>query len=572
VLTREGALPSFISYFVIFAPGHDLTGGFVIPWTLDGQAAFMMAGPVVALLVSAAYFSVHLAQRRPLDTRGWVMVAAAALTAVYYTKFLDRADPPHLAESYWVAFPLIALVLFELCDRLDGVVTRIPRIAPPARSLSLRPVALVLLLATALLAPASLVGRAETLAHQYRASAPSDPWQQQLGYAKGGMDEASYDDLRTVLRSYLGPNDWIFDFSNAPGLYYYLLGNTPHTRYYHVSMALPSAAQEDLISELRRDPPKLVVFSNDRYGAPNWDMIPDVVRHYDVSQYLLQHYRPLLSIRGQIIYARTGTELPPPQSLDPYLREKVATDDLPFRVGTCSWGYSPNFLSTSPAGAAPTTARFTPVPPTDATIQGWFADPSLTTPVQQVALLLDGQVTSATSDLPPRPDKADPIGPVGSSARGFELAVPRSALAAAHSIQVATVSPTGEASFVPFDGAARKLPAGTVPAGSTARGAVESVVSNPHAVEIAPPPGKTWASYRWLEIDSRSGFRPDTFSLSDRMSADPGRSITFQTLETSPHTYRVQVASCAQWHAYDTRPLFLSSESSQSIASIKLVP
>ena len=79
-------------------------------------------------------------------------------------------------------------------------------------------------------------------------------------------------------------------------------------------------------------------------------------------------------------------------------------------------------------------------------------------------------------------------------------------------------------------------------------------------------------NYRWLEITSRSGFRPGEFSLSDGVSADPGRQITFQTLGSSPHSYRVQVGSCAQWHAYGAAPLYLTYISSQDIASIRLTP
>src|SRR5207302_144912 len=96
---------------------------------------------------------------------------------------------------------------------------------------------------------------------------------------------------------------WVFDFSNDPGLYYYLLGRGPRTKYYHVSMAIPEAAQDDLIAELRSNRPKLVVFTDDRYGLPGWDGIPNMVRHYDVSQYILDNYRPLVSIRGQVLYA-----------------------------------------------------------------------------------------------------------------------------------------------------------------------------------------------------------------------------------------------------------------------------
>lgn len=584
VLASQHALQSFIFYFVIFAPDHWLTGAFVVPWmALDGPNVLMMVTPLVALLASSLYFAVHIVRRAPLDMHGWVMIAAATFALLYYPKFLDRADSSHVTEAYWVALPLVALVLFKICSRLDTLLARVRPIAQMGRRLTLRPAALVLLLATLLLVPASLVNRAEVMAKQFRPSATAEPWLAQLGYSQGAMDQATYDDLRSVLQSYLGPNDWIFDFSNAPGLYYYLLHYTPHTRYYNVSMAIPEAAQQDLIAELRRDPPKLVVQSNDRYGAGNWDLIPDMVRHYDVSQYILDHYRPLLSVRGQVIYARVGADVPAPGTLDPHLQDQIVTSDLPFRDGACRWGYAPNFLSTSPGEATAITAATVAVPPDDAVIQGWVSDATYYDYVRQVALVIDGRVASMTHVLPPRPDRASP----GATAKSFEIAVARSELTNAHSIEVTSVSASGNASVIPFSKTAQQLPgtrdrsangseavlpgAGRLHIRGATAGTVESITVNPHAVQVAPPPGKSWSDYRWIEIDSRSGFHPDTFQLSDRLFGDSGREISFQTTATSPRSYRVQVGSCAQWHAYGAAPLFLTYENAQDIASIKFV-
>ena len=35
----------------------------------------------------------------------WVMVAAAAMSAIYYPEALDRADPVHVYQSFWVSVP-----------------------------------------------------------------------------------------------------------------------------------------------------------------------------------------------------------------------------------------------------------------------------------------------------------------------------------------------------------------------------------------------------------------------------------------------------------------------------------
>ena len=63
-----------------------------------------------------------------------------------------------------------------------------------------------------------------------------------MGFNTDGVDPATYADLRSVFHAYLRPGDWAFDFSNAPGLYYYLLQLNPRTRYYDVSMAIGNRA------------------------------------------------------------------------------------------------------------------------------------------------------------------------------------------------------------------------------------------------------------------------------------------------------------------------------------------
>ena len=75
-----------------------------------------------------------------------------------------------------------------------------------------------------------------------------------------------------------------------------------------------------------------------------------------------------------------------------------------------------------------------------------------------------------------------------------------------------------------------------------------------------------------IERELKVRFGADSFALSDRLSFDPERQITFQSLPTSPTRYRVQVGSCTQWHSYGAQRLFLTFHSPQDITSIKLYP
>ena len=121
-------------------------------------------------------------------------------------------------------------------------------------------------------------------------------------------------DLEEVLDAYLKPEETIFDFSNNPALFHYLVERPQATRYFHVSMAIRERSQLDLIDELEESAP-LVVFSSNAYGLPMWDGIPNQVRHYEVSEYLLEHYEPLLTVRGFLFMVRKGEIVPSPESL-----------------------------------------------------------------------------------------------------------------------------------------------------------------------------------------------------------------------------------------------------------------
>ena len=93
------------------------------------------------------------------------------------------------------------------------------------------------------------------------------------------------------------------------------------------------------------------------------------------------------------------------------------------------------------------------------------------------------------------------------------------------------------------------------------------------ALQIVRPPGSRWTDYRWLEVDAGpSGFRKGTFTVYDRQTRPSmGREITFQTLDDSPGRYIVPVGSCAQWHGYGGRRLFINHDTPQDISAVRLI-
>ena len=138
-------------------------------------------------------------------------------------------------------------------------------------------------------------------------------------------------DVGRALDPLLEPGEAVFDFSNTPGLFHYFLDRPASNRYYHISIAIRERTQTDLIRSLDAARPRLSCMRLQAWGSPSvWDEVANQVRHYDVSEYLLDHYVPVLESRTFILMRRredgaraggsstserrraTGAELPQP--------------------------------------------------------------------------------------------------------------------------------------------------------------------------------------------------------------------------------------------------------------------
>jgi hypothetical protein len=362
-------------------------------------------------------------------------------------------------------------------------------------------------------------------------------------------------------------------------------------------MAIPEVGQQDLIGQLEKDQPKLVVFTNSLYGLPEWDGIPNMVRHYDVSQYILDHYTPLLSTHTQIFYGLASANLSPPTSTSLPLSEPALTDDLAFRGLPCDWGYAPNFLSISSPGSAPARVPVTLTTAmgqvSHANVMGWAVDLEAGLPDSRVVVVANGEVVGEGTPTKDRPDVAQFVGKPGTVRSGFAITVsiPARVLALSEGepfVQMFGISASGVASEIGPGMVARngkQLPNSTpistirlqngsvvpVRAGPSI-GIIDFIDAPRYQLELSPPPGGAWSDYRWLEIDTGAGFRQDQWSLIDVAGADSGHEITFDTLDRSPARFRVHVGSCAQWHGYAPSTLLLSYGGVQDITAVRLLP
>lgn len=335
-LVANGALDDWVFSFTTFIPGHLLTGGIPL---LVSKTQFEFVAPVVLVLAVFCFLVAWTRMRRPLAFHDWAMVAMAALTFLYYSKFLSRADRFHLDHSFSVAVPLLFYIVYRGVTFGEAGLVRIARargaLWVPARHTLTAPLLLILLVS----APVALPDAARAVPSNFAAVAPRDPEVARIGFDRlGENDPRMIRDLSRTTTSLLEPGDTLFDFTNAPGLFHYLLDLSPSTRYYHVSLAIRQRTQADLVRLLEKSRPDIVVLTSDGDGRslPTWDGVANQVRHYDVSEYLLDNYVPVLDSHGFVLMRRRENGV-------------RADPELYFRVDACDWGYVPNFFAPSPS-------------------------------------------------------------------------------------------------------------------------------------------------------------------------------------------------------------------------------
>ena len=194
--------------------------------------------------------------------------------------------------------------------------------------------------------------------------------------------------------------------TNSPGYIYYLLDRRPASQFVHVSMAITPYSQQLLIDSLRRSRPPVVVFDSAGIGLPVWDGIVNNVRHYDVSQYLLSNYQPIVRTHGVLLMLRNDLMASRPAL--PQLIVPPLSTDLYFSGPACVWGSIPSFLS-SPVSGASVEISVTPREPLVATtITGWAV--AAGAPAPRLVLASGRKVLAAVSPSIQRPDLVGRVG------------------------------------------------------------------------------------------------------------------------------------------------------------------
>jgi hypothetical protein len=171
----------------------------------------------------------------------------------------------------------------------------------------------------------------------FRATTTTEPWLSSLGYVAGSQQQTA-DDVGPFLSTFLKPGQEIYDFSNQPGLYFYILDYRPATRHFFTGTDLDLGSQNETVADLESNRPEFVIMYGSGDGAlPAWDGISNAVRDYAISQYLLDHYKPFADVDGQVIYVRDDSTATVPPSLSSALGSQLSVTDLPFQYAGATW-------------------------------------------------------------------------------------------------------------------------------------------------------------------------------------------------------------------------------------------
>jgi hypothetical protein len=169
-----------------------------------------------------------------------------------------------------------------------------------------------------------------------------------LGYEIDALPHGLVADLEALIRTYGGPSRAVFDFTNAPGLFDFLLAAPPASRFYDINLTITEGAQRRAVADLQTSRPRLVVFGGE-VGLPRWDFLENEVRDHIVADYLLTHYRPLVQVNDELVFIADWVHDPPPL---PHLESRPRTANLYDTGRACAFGYIPDlFPSPTTAGA-----------------------------------------------------------------------------------------------------------------------------------------------------------------------------------------------------------------------------
>lgn len=559
VLAATGTMSSYLFYFQTFATGHELTGG--IP--VQDRVPFLWWAIVLPALVAVLalwWFAAAARTGRAPTEQDWVALAIGLFTLLYYRKFLSRADA-HAFDVLGPALPLLYYVVARTIDGLSVAASHAFGRREPGQPQLRRRVGVRIALSAGLVLAGILPtvwprvsDRLDATPRQFQAIASTSSIDPRLGYLADAAPLASLlPDLRLVLSTLDPSGGRVFDMSNAPALFHYLLQRDPIDRYFHVSMAIRYDTQLDALEQLRQERPAVAIMDGS-FGLPGWDGVPNQVRHYELSAYVLAHYRPVIRSHQFLFLLRDDLPTPDVDALATKLSDAATTDLLDLSL-PCAWGEAAEAF-TDPGWrrvGAPTEVEL--APGTALRAVGWAADPTADGRPARVLAVARGELVGAAITDGNRPDVVAATGSASLAVSGFSMAIVVPPGVEPRDIRFYAVSHDGRSMELARStdvGAAGGAAPSRVPTGSgetlVLPGAVGSVDALTHegSAALLHLPGRPPAAFSHLEFEVSTRGKA-TYELRSRLG--PANGITFAIDSDGPDPYVVRVDNCPQWHS-----------------------
>jgi hypothetical protein len=362
----------------------------------------------------------------------------------------------------------------------------------------------------------------------------------------------------------------IYDFSNMTTVYNFLLNKKPMTRYSYVLQSSSVAAQNEVITALRKKKPEVVSYGWDS-AIDTWDDLSNSVRHWTISEYLLKNYSPWTTIGGKnfgnVLFLRNDLAPGKGMPLDAVPAQSGSEKTSTLRsLNTCNWGAASNYLTFAPTKpGVPITSE--PVKGM-LTVFGWAHtadDEAVTIDVKyNNALVFSGQSSGARDDLAIR-------GVVTGKKSGFRFDIPVTGnMSDTSLVTVEQVNAAGVRAAVPF-----VAPAGVndtvgefgVQLDTSPDGKLQVGATRKYVEKVTLP--ENYRGYNWIVAYSDFGFSNDKFSLYDA-AGDSNRAIEFSTLRPK-NLAAARVSSCPTWYGWESNVVYLQHEKEQVNVQLSLV-
>jgi hypothetical protein len=402
-----------------------------------------------------------------------------------------------------------------------------------------------------------------------------------LGYASPTvLRPGLLSDLRAIVHTY-APHSTVYDMTAAPGVFYYLLDLPSPSSLTNITQADTSNPFPSnlIIEDLRRSRPALVAFSDSVVGLPTYDGILNEVRDNIVSQYVLDHYTPLLEADTFLFLIRN--DLASRRAAVPKLSAAPVRSDLYNTLGPCGWGYSAAYLQSPQTGHRITIPLTGTQTTRQVSLRGWAYDPQARRPASMAVVAVGSRAAFTLPTGGSRPDVAATLHSAGATLTGFDGSglVPGTDpitvydVGGDHKLHLLAMAGQLPGAIV----TAVRLPGGvTMRVGAQGQGYVDGSTATTVPARLSTfrvPSGVSLQSEQLVTFNAASAFGNDQLTLADApvFDAQPNSpDITAGTLPAIGRHLPVRVGACLQWHGYTHRTLYVEQTGGPPLVSLTL--